>query len=127
MLKKILILAGAISISALGSSAMAENGTDWLTGYTAYKALVAMENKGFMPVSIACRDSNKRGLDVGETEYKVKYAKNSSDIGYLWAVGSDYGQYSVKAKKEGYRRVSFAQYTRKKSGLIVRCAIWHKQ
>jgi hypothetical protein len=127
MRKRTMALASAVLISMVSSSAAGGNGSDWMSGYTAYKALVSMESKGFMPTSIACRDSNKRGLDVGETEYKVQYAKNSSNIRYLWAVGSDYGPYNLKAKKEGYRQVSVDQYARKKSGLIVRCAIWHQR
>lgn len=119
-------MASAVLILLVAGAAIAQTGSEWMTGYEAFKTLRAMESKGFMPVSITCRDSNKRGLDVGETEYKVKFVKNSNGVHYYWAVGSEYGRINLKATKEGHRRVSFAQYLRKKSGLTVRCAIWHK-
>jgi hypothetical protein len=105
--------------------ALAEE-TGWLTGYAAYRAFTKLERQGFMPVKVTCRDSNKRQLDIGETEYNVTVVKRTAGTRYLWAVGSSYGQYRLKAAKEGYRQVSIDQYTRKKSGLTVRCAIWHK-
>ncbi len=126
MRKRTLGLVSAMLISLVTGPAIAETGTEWMTGYDAFKTLQSMESKGLMPVSITCRDSNKRGLDVGETEYKVKFVKNSNDVHYYWAVGSEYGRMNLQATKEGHRRVSFAQYVRMKSGLTVRCAIWHK-
>lgn len=114
-----------LSIASFPATAASDPG--WMTGYSAYKALVTMENKGYMPVSIKCRDSNKRGLDVGETEYKVGYARRTNNIPYFWAVGSDYGMFDRKAKTEGYTKISFDQYKREKSGLVIRCAIWQKR
>ena len=100
--------------------------TGWLSGYNAYNRGKALERQGFMPVKMLCRDSYKRQLDVAETEYNVTFAKNTAGVKFLWAVGSEYGPYKLKADKEGYQQVSFKQYKRKKSGLVVRCAIWHK-
>jgi hypothetical protein len=100
--------------------------TGWLSGYKALTKGQAMVRQGLFPVKMACRDSNKRQLDVGETEYNVSFAKNVHNTAFLWAVGSDYGPYKLKAAKGGYRQVSYTSYVRKKSGLTVHCAIWHK-
>jgi hypothetical protein len=113
------------ALTAVPCAALAEE-TGWLSGYKAYARYKQLERQGYMPVKMLCRDSYKRQLDVGETEYNISFAKNSAGTEYLWAVGSDYGMYKLKADKGGYRQVSFKQYTRKKSGLIIRCAIWHK-
>ncbi len=100
--------------------------TGWLTGDKALAAFRRLEGQGMMPTRVQCRDSNKRGLSFWETEYNVTVAKRPANMGYYWAVGDSYGRIKAKAEKEGYRQVSLGQYTRKKSGLIVRCAIWHK-
>jgi hypothetical protein len=113
----------ALAVAPLAASA---EETGWLSGYKAYAKYKQLERQGYMPVKMLCRDSYKRQLDVGETEYSITFVKNANDTQYLWAVGSDYGKYRLKADKEGYHQVSFKQYTRKKSGLIIRCAIWHK-
>jgi hypothetical protein len=114
-----LILMGTVVIAS------AEE-TGWLTGYVALRTFHNFERQGYMPVKVACRDSNKRHLDVGETEYNITLVKKPAGVRYLWAVGASYGQYRLKAAKEGYRQISIGQYTRKKSGLTVRCAIWQK-
>jgi hypothetical protein len=116
----------ALTISMLFPTSGFAEETGWLSGYNAYSRGKQLERQGFMPVRMLCRDSNKRQLDVGETEYNVTFAKNTNGTQFLWAVGSEYGPYKLKAEKEGYRQVSFKQYVRKKSGLTVRCAIWHK-
>lgn len=113
-------------LSLFAAPACAEDSV-WLRGFTAYLTVGKMGKQGFMPTSIACRDSNLKGLDVAETEYKVSYAKRPDGVKFMWAVGSEYGRYRKLAEKEGYRQVGFDQYKRKKSGLVVRCAIWHKQ
>jgi hypothetical protein len=113
------------ALSAAPAAAFAEE-TGWLSGYKAYAQHKQLERQGYMPVKMLCRDSHKRQLDMGETEYSISFAKNTAGTRYLWAVGSDYGMYKLKADKGGYRQVSFKQYARKKSGLIIRCAIWHK-
>jgi hypothetical protein len=100
--------------------------TGWLTGDKALATFRKLEIQGLMPTRVQCRDSNKRGLDFWETEYDVTMAKRPAGLQYYWAVGNFYGNTKVKAEKLGYRQVSLSQYKRKKSGLVVRCAIWHK-
>ena len=112
-------------VASLAGAAHAET-TDWMSGYAAYKIYKKSESKGLVPSKIQCRDSLLRQLDVGETEYRVTFTDPPQRVDYLWAVGSDYGKQALKAKKEGYHQVSFNKYARKKSGLVVRCAIWHK-
>ena len=119
---KFVALALMMSVPA---AALAEE-TGWLTGYKALTKGQSLVRQGLFPVKMACRDSNKRQLDVGETEYNVTFAKNVNGTAFLWAVGSEYGPYKRKAAKEGYRQVSYKSYVRKKSGLTVHCAIWHK-
>ena len=119
-----IILAAGI-FAAAATSAKAEE-TGWLTGYKALSAFRGLERQGFMPVKVQCRDSYKRGLNLWETEYNITVAKRPADRFYHWAVGDSYGRIKVKAEKEGYRQVSLSQYTRKKSGLTIRCAIWQK-
>jgi hypothetical protein len=110
--------------SVMTSGAVAES-SGWMTGYKAIKVYRKYQRDGYVPTGISCRDSKLRQLDVGETEYNVTFAKNTKNLTWYWAVGNSYGPISRKAEKEGYKRVSFNQYTRPKSGLIVRCAIWH--
>jgi hypothetical protein len=100
--------------------------TGWLTGDKALAAFRRLEGRDLMPTKVQCRDSNKRGLSFWETEYNVTVAKRPANMGYYWAVGDSYGRVKAKAEKRGYRQVSLGQYTRKKSGLVVRCAIWHQ-
>jgi hypothetical protein len=119
------ILMASAFILSVPTAGNAEE-TGWLSGYNALSKGRDLVRKGLFPVKMACRDSNKRQLDVGETEYNVTFAKNTNDTAFLWAVGSEYGPYKRKAAKEGYRQVSYKSYVRKKSGLTVHCAIWHK-
>ena len=100
--------------------------TGWLTGDKALAAFRKLEGQGKMPTRVQCRDSNKRGLDFWETEYNITVAKRPAGLQYYWGVGNFYGSTKLKAEKQGYRQVSLSQYKRKKSGLVVRCAIWHK-
>jgi hypothetical protein len=118
------VIASALMLS-VPTAGFADD-TGWLTGYKALAKGQSLVRQGLMPVKMACRDSNKRQLDVGETEYNISFAKNANDTAFLWAVGSEYGPYKRKAAKEGYRQVSYKSYVRKKSGLTVHCAIWHK-
>jgi hypothetical protein len=126
MRKFLKVMLPVLLVAGLGASSALAESSGWMSGYNAYKVYRKYERDGFMPTSITCRDSKLRQLDVGETEYNVTFAKNTQDLRWYWAVGSDYGPISRKAEKEGFKRVSFGQYKRPKSGLIVRCAIWHK-
>lgn len=119
-----ILFAFAVSVTIPIAASAAETG--WLSGYNAYKRGKELERQGLMPVRMLCRDSNKRQLDVAETEYNVTFAKRAAGVKFLWAVGSEYGPYKLKAAKEGYKQVSYKSYVRKKSGLTVHCAIWHK-
>jgi hypothetical protein len=116
----VLVLVGLLTTSAVAES------SGWMSGYNAYKVYRKYQRDGFIPTAITCRDSKLRQLDLGETEYNVTFAKNTKNLRWYWAVGNSYGAISRKAEKEGYKRVSFGQFTRPKSGLIIRCAIWHK-
>jgi hypothetical protein len=118
-------LATAIAVVLAVPAARAEE-TGWLTGYKALMAFRKLERQGLMPVKVQCRDSNKRGLDLWETEYNVTVTARPPGLRYYWAVGDAFGPTRLKAEKQGYRQVSLSQYKRQKSGLTIRCAIWHK-
>ena len=115
----------ALFLLAVPAASFAEE-TGWLTGYKALSAFRKLERQGMMPTKVQCRDSNKRALDLWETEYNITVAKRPASKDYYWAVGDAYGRTRLRAEKEGYKQVSLGQYTRKKSGLTVRCAIWHR-
>jgi len=94
----------------------------WMTGYEARK-IPGISKK--LIIAIDCRDTNKPGLLVGKLESNVTYSDNPSKKKFYWAVGSEFGRYKIKAKKKGYKLVSFKQFTRKASGLKIRCGVWH--
>jgi hypothetical protein len=121
----IFALALAVALAAAPSAALAEE-TGWLTGYKALTAFRKLERQAMMPVKVQCRDSNKRGLDLWETEYNITVTARPAGLRYYWAVGDAFGPTRIKAEKQGYRQVSLSQYKRQKSGLTIRCAIWHK-
>jgi hypothetical protein len=125
MVRIALLLIASACLLSVPTAGFAEE-TGWLSGYKALAKGQTLVRQGLFPVKMACRDSNKRQLDVGETEYNVTFAKNVNGTAFLWAVGSEYGPYKLRAAREGYRQVSYKSYVRKKSGLTVRCAIWHK-
>ena len=55
-----------------------------------------------------------------------KTAKNPEKIKIRWAVGNLYGPFREMSKRDGSRLISYDSF-RRKSGLKVHCAVWHKK
>ena len=97
--------------------------TEWFKGKDKSKVISLL--KGKLLLAIECRDGQKIGLNLNKDEFRLTYADNPTKKRYLWAVGSAFGPYKARAKRENYKLVNLSQYTRK-SGLKIRCAVWHK-
>lgn len=105
------------------SSAYADN-SGWVSGYKAFNQYLMKRNKNFFPTKIECRDSKKADYTEGNAEYRVTYVETESPRYYAWGVGGSFGEVKVMAAKYDLKLISSDQFTRAKSGLIVRCGIW---
>jgi hypothetical protein len=118
-----------VLVTALGvllcSAAQADD-SGWVSGYKAFNQFLLKRNGNFLPVKIECRDSNKRDYTEGNAEYRVTYIEADPRPFYRWGVGSGFAEAKALAQSEGLRLVSSGSFTRAKSGLVVRCGIWHQ-
>ena len=105
------------------STASAER-SGWMSGNEIAK-IPGIRKK--LIIAIDCRDTYRPGLQVRNFEYNVTYTNNPSKKKFHWAIGSAYGRFKIKSEKKGYKLVSFKQFTRKNSGLKIRCAVWHER
>ena len=60
------------------------------------------------------------------TMVNITYRNNPKEVDWTWAWGADVGRIGKKRMKQGFKRVSYDSF-RRKSGLKIGCAIWHKQ
>lgn len=109
---------------SLGSMAHAET-TEWFSGKDRRVIEKLLRDKLLM--KIQCRDTHRIGLNVADFEYRAIYTDNPKKIKIRWAIGNHYGPYRVKSERDGYKLVSYESFRRKKSGLKIHCAVWHKQ
>lgn len=124
MLKRsVLVLALSGLVLGTGSLAHAET-TEWFSG----KERRAVEKRLWdkLLMRIECRDTKRVGLNVTEFEYRVTYTDNPEKIKIRWAVGNLYGPFREMSKRDGSRLISYDSF-RRKSGLKVHCAVWHKK
>lgn len=117
-----LVLAGLFI--GTGSVARAET-TEWFSGKDQRVVQKRLHDKLLM--RIECRDTNRVGLNVTDFEYRVTYTDNPEKIRVRWAVGSLYGPFREQSKRDGSKLISYDSFRRKKSGLLVHCAVWHKK
>ena len=120
-------IASLVAISVLGfiaPEAMADDG--WISGQKAYNEFRLKLQQGWLPTKIECRDSKKADFSELNAEFRVTYLRTDENIRYYWGVGSSFGQSKKRAEKEGFKLVSQSSFTRSKSGLVVRCGIWHQ-
>jgi hypothetical protein len=122
-MKKMLLAALLLSLAT--TSLNAET-SDWVSGYEAVKTWKKLKRQGHTPMAIECRDTGRKGLNIGDLEYRITTEKLDKKVHWMWAVGSDFGKFQHKAEKNGYTRVSYSAFRRVKSGLLVRCGVWHK-
>ena len=108
----------------IGSLAHAET-TEWFSGKDRRTVEKRLWDKLLM--RIECRDTNRVGLNVTDFEYRVTYTDNPKKIKIRWAVGSLYGPFRERSKRDGSKLISYDSFRRKKSGLKVHCAVWHKK
>lgn len=119
----IIFMAGAFSLAALPAQARQ---TGWVSGFEWSRIARTLSSKGEMPVSVQCRDRKAAGLTLNSGEANVRIEKNIKGIKWHWAYGDRVNAVKPKLEKQGYKMVSYSEYTRA-SGLKVRCAIWHKR
>jgi hypothetical protein len=96
----------------------------WVSGYKAFNQFLMKRNKNFFPTKIECRDSNKADFTEGNAEFRVTYIETDDVRFYRWGVGGGFGEAKAIAAREGLKLISSDQFTRAKSGLVVRCGIW---
>lgn len=79
-----------------------------------------------IPTAIACKnDDVVAGMDRRNTLVKVEYKSNPTHTPWRWAWGGNVGKIGIDLTKKGYHLVSEDSF-RRKSGLLIRCAIWSK-
>ena len=119
----VLLIAAAVSLAALPAQARQ---TGWISGFEWSRIARALTDKGEMPVAVECRDRKSAGLTLTSGEANVRIEKNTDGIKWHWAYGDRVNVVKPKLERDGYKMVSYSEYTRA-SGLKVRCAIWHKR
>ncbi len=98
--------------------------TDWFLGKDRRAIVLMMKDK--LLLEIECKGNGHPGLHIARDSFRVTYSDNPNDIKYYWAIGSQYGRVRELAKKNGYKLVKVNRFVRK-SGLVIRCAVWHKK
>ncbi len=124
MTRTFFALAIAALVAAYGTSALARS-TGWITGYEWLRIWKSLEKTGEMPVSVVCKDSEKKGLTNASGLAKVEIQPNPRKIAWYWAFGNRVQQSKKRMEARGYKLVSYSEY-RRASGLKIACAIWHK-
>lgn len=102
--------------------------TDWMKPSDASRfAKSLFGGKGTL-TGIQCKDSGKAGKVNDMALVKVTYQTNPSKLEWSWGIGNQswFKKTSSQRAAEGYKRVSYSSFSRKGSGVIVQCAIWHK-
>ncbi len=122
--KSLLSLVVAGLVIGSGTVASAET-TEWFSGKE--QRVVQKRLKDKLLMRIECRDTNVVGLNVADFEYRVTYKENPENIKVRWAVGSLYGPFREQSLKDGSKLISYDSFRRKKSGLKIHCAVWHKK
>ena len=66
------------------------------------------------------------GMDRRNMMLKIEYSSNPHHQSWKWAWGGAVGKVEHDYAAKGYKMVSQDSF-RRPSGLLMRCAIWHKQ
>jgi hypothetical protein len=117
------VLVASLILSFSIVPALADD-SGWVSGYKAFNQFLIKRNKNFFPTKIECRDSKKADYTEGNAEYRVTYIETDNVKFYRWGVGGGFGEAKAIAAREGLKLISSDQFTRAKSGLVVRCGIW---
>ena len=99
--------------------------TEWLKHAEWERKARALRAVGEMPVSVQCKGREKVWSRVPVGLVKLRIADNSDERDWQWVIGPDYGLKKRQLESSGYTLVSSDQY-RRRSGLLVRCGIWHR-
>lgn len=100
--------------------------TGWLDANELPKFTKAHFSKNTLPTSISCKDSEVvAGMDRRNTMVKIEYGPNPNRTKWKWAWGTAVGKVDHDYKADGFKIVSEDSF-RRPSGLLIRCAIWHK-
>lgn len=80
-----------------------------------------------IPTGIACKNNDAvPGMDRRNTMVKIEYQPNPKHEAWKWAWGANVVKTGIDLTKKGYKLVSEDSF-RRKSGLLIRCAIWNKK
>lgn len=81
-----------------------------------------------IPTSIKCKNNPAvAGMSRKNTMVLIGYRPNPNKTKWRWAWGAGgIGPVDLKYVKKGYVKVSTGSFKRK-SGLVIPCAIWHKK
>lgn len=123
MFKKILI--AALVVFGLSQPTAARQ-TGWIGAAEWGRISRTLSNRGEMPVSVKCKDTGNRGLNLNSGMANVRIEKNPDHRHWYWAFGQNYGRTKARIEKQGYKLVSHSVYQRA-SGLKINCGIWHKR
>ena len=125
-MKKTFILSAVAALLFSVPSAFAES-SGWINANELESFSRSVLNKqDKLPVRIRCKNKNTVvGMNRKNTMVNVTYRNSPKEVDWTWAWGTDVGRIGKKRMKQGFKRVSYDSF-RRKSGLKIGCAIWHK-
>lgn len=85
-----------------------------------------MENDKLMPTKMECRGDSRSSSVRESMEVRVTYIPNPSNKRWRWGWGANFVAIKNFWGKHGWSLVSASLFTRPKTGLLVRCGVFHK-
>ena len=122
MKKSLVIFVFSLFVTTSAANAAS---TGWINAKQASREYRQFKIKKMIPTSINCKAGNKIGQSRQNTMLRMEYEPKSQNMKWALAWGDHVTPYSRKYLKKGFRLVSSGSFTRK-SGLRIKCAIWHK-
>jgi hypothetical protein len=106
------------------NSARAES-TGWITPNELEKVSKEMRSKGMMPVKVACRGDSSSSNVRDSMQINMEWQPNREKRHWHWIWGDQFGRLKHDLEKKGWKLASSSGFTRPKTGLAVRCGIFH--
>ncbi len=126
MIKYITSLLIAMSIVPLSTLNTHAENTGWFKSHQGRSTIKNLSKQGQIPVTIMCKDSGKKSFSERDVLVKLVHRDNVPKKRWHVAVGTPaVKRVGRRLPKKGYKRVSSSSFTRK-SGLTIRCGVWHK-
>jgi hypothetical protein len=101
--------------------------TGWMNANDMHRFSKAHFHDGAWPTSVSCKDAEVvAGMDRRNMLLNIEYGPNPNHTKWKWAWGPAVGRIEHDYAAKGFKMVSQDSF-RRPSGLLIRCAIWHKQ